>query len=170
VGYSSIGIEYPTREIGCSSIPTPTHFDPFEPLFILHRKEKNMFDKDNVRELKNDIEGALGVVAAKHDITFTMGGIRYGVDTVRLTIDGTDNSTPGENIYEKDFLNYCEQYGLSKDDLGATFMSPQSGDLYKITGLKTRNRKYPILAEKVSTGKGFKFSAELVRECRGYIV
>ena len=122
------------------------------------------FDKENIKELRNDIEGALGVVAAKHNITFTIGGVRYGSDTIKLSVSGSDNSTPGVDIYEKDFLKKCGQYGLTKENLGATFMSPQSGDLFKITGLKTRNRKYPILAERVGDGKGFKFNEDTVRD------
>jgi len=56
---------------------------------------------------------------------------------------------------------YCRRYGFEPEHLGNVFHLGKNS--YKITGLKTANRKYPILADDLANGKSYKFSPESVR-------
>jgi len=49
----------------------------------------------------------------------------------------------------------CPNYGLSPSDKGKVFY--MSGTPYELTGIKPANRKYPIIAKRVTDGRIFKF-------------
>lgn len=59
---------------------------------------------------------------------------------------------------------YCRNYGFKEEDLGKTFSS--NGSVYRLTGIKPSNRKYPILARKLNARAGanadYKFPPEMV--------
>lgn len=59
-----------------------------------------------------------------------------------------------------EFERMATLYGFEPSDLGKTFMS--RGRRFKITGLKTRRHKYPISAECLDDGKGYKFPIDSV--------
>ena len=63
----------------------------------------------------------------------------------------------------KAFENYAARHGLDPDDFGREFRTYRGGT-YRITGLNTRARKYPIQAEHVGTGKMYKFPAQQVKD------
>ena len=66
---------------------------------------------------------------------------------------------------ERDFRNNAALLGLDPDDFGATFKS--NGSTYVITGLKPRNRKYPIIAKNVVTQANYKFHENTVKFAKG---
>ena len=55
-------------------------------------------------------------------------------------------------------MAYANMVGLEPSDFGMEFT--QRGDTYTLCGLKTRNRKFPILAKKASDGKIYKFTED----------
>jgi len=61
----------------------------------------------------------------------------------------------------KDWDIYCRRYGFEPEHLGKIFHLGKNS--YKITGLKTANRKYPILADSLINGKSYKFEAAAVK-------
>lgn len=69
-------------------------------------------------------------------------------------------SMPGQSPEAEAFKQNADLFGLTPEDLGATFT--QRGQTFEITGVATRSRKYPILAS--CGGKGYKFTAASV--CR----
>ena len=56
-------------------------------------------------------------------------------------------------------------YGLATGDLGKTFS--QDGYTFKIVGLNTRRRRYPVVVERQPDGKRFKFGAEAIVRALG---
>lgn len=51
-------------------------------------------------------------------------------------------------------------FGLKSSDYGRTFHS--QGDLFRIVSINPNLPKYPISAERIADGRGFKFTAENV--------
>jgi hypothetical protein len=41
------------------------------------------------------------------------------------------------------------------------------GDKYEITDIKTKNRKYPVIATEIRTKKSYKFSVDTVKKLLG---
>lgn len=117
------------------------------------------FDRTKIKSLRKEINSALEVVGQKHGLVFNLGSITFGQNSFgcRLEVASSEN---GESVYAVAFKEKCAKYGLLPSELGKEFWS--NGNRFKITGLKTRNRKYPILADRTGDGKGYKFSATQV--------
>lgn len=61
-----------------------------------------------------------------------------------------------EELAKRDFALACWRYGLKESDYGATFTS--GGKTYRIIGINTRSRRYPIECEEVGTGKKIRYT------------
>jgi len=95
-----------------------------------------------------DVKGAGG--------NFTDGDLVW---KVKFTVQGAvDNGETREAIAFKRNATY---FGLKSADLGRTFRS--GGNEFKIVGLNTRAKRFPILAVSTADGRGFKFPADQVR-------
>jgi hypothetical protein len=123
------------------------------------------FNKENLRQIRKEIDEVLAVVAANHGISIEGGNITYQSDKFTIKLTATINK-PGAvtGAAAADFERYCGIYGLVPSDLGRSFMS--NGNTYKLVGLKMKNRKYPFIGER-SDGKRFKFSPDQVRRFLG---
>ena len=63
------------------------------------------------------------------------------------------------------FQKYASDFGLEATDLHREF---KSGDkTFRITGHKLGRSSYPILAESVANGKGYKFAVDIVQFALG---
>jgi hypothetical protein len=115
-----------------------------------------------VKTIRKDIQDALDKVGEKFGLAFSVGTISYTNDSIGARIEGALTSTPGEPKMAVDFRKNCWKHGLKESDLGRVF-SNHKLERFKIVGLKPRNRKYPIIAEKVSNGRTYKFSPMSVK-------
>ena len=123
--------------------------------------------RGSVQEIRSQVEEAL------HHIEEATGLV--------ATLDSRATYSPGANVVFKlvlavktrggvqtpeavHFQQLCSSYGLKLSDLGKTFT--HQGQQYKITGLTSRRRKFPINAER-KDGKMFKLSADLVKKGLG---
>ena len=122
--------------------------------------------RDDIKVIRKDIEDALVSVSKKHDISFRLNGIRFTDNSFKVGIEAV-KSTTGESVLAVTFKEKCYKYGLKPEHLGRVFISGDNS--FKIVGLKPRNRKYPVIAEKLSNGKSFKFSAFLVKDALGIL-
>jgi len=61
-------------------------------------------------------------------------------------------SVPTADGVPSEFRRLCKLYSLKVEDYGREFTGT-GGDRFEIVGIKTRNRKMPIIAKKVSGGK-----------------
>jgi len=119
-------------------------------------------NKDTVKELRDGLDKMMQKFGQENGITIKLGTVRYSSDNFKIPIEGMIDRGDGLTFEAGEFLKHYEKYGLVASDLGREFIT-ESGKCMKITGLKTRNRKYPILAKEVDTDKNFKYSAEFVR-------
>jgi len=117
-------------------------------------------DKKNADIIHRAIKIALESVSKQLGISIQAPRMTYGESDFRMTISGVLPVVAGESAIASVFRTKCEKYGLKPHDLGRVFVS--NGKRYKITGLKPVNRKYPIIADNVETGKSFKFTASNV--------
>jgi hypothetical protein len=56
------------------------------------------------------------------------------------------------------FEAQAEAFGLSPADYGRQFSTGR--ELFKITGIDPRRPKYPVSAERIPEGQGFKFTSD----------
>ena len=117
-------------------------------------------DSPALTMIRRALEPALRELGEKHGITIAVGRGSYGGETGTLKLELATLGENGEveSPAAKDFKAHAELFGLKATDLGRRFVS--NGSEFVISGLKPRNRKYPIIATKVSDGKTFKFSED----------
>ncbi len=99
------------------------------------------------------------------DMAVSIGQISYTggeIFPVTLKVEVAKKGDGGivESRIARDFKNNAGLYGLEPDDLGKTF--EQNGETFTIKGLKTRNRKFPIIAEN-NKGQSYKFGEQMVK-------
>ncbi len=103
-------------------------------------------------------------VAAHHGLTveakeITAIDLRWGFELAfRVSIPLPDGSTLDPEMLRFEAL--AEAFGLSAADYGRQFSTGR--ETFRVTGIDPRRPKYPISAERIPDGQGFKFTAEQV--------
>ena len=122
------------------------------------------FDGSNLRELRKDIDAAFAAIRQKHGVSLSIGNISYSPEkaTSRLTMvaigDPNVASDPRAAALAKaqaEFKRYADSFGLKPEQFGATFKFGR--DTYKLSGLKPRSPKRPILGTSITDGKTYVF-------------
>jgi hypothetical protein len=115
------------------------------------------FNKEKVRAISNEIEAAVQVVAQAHGIVIKRGAASYTDSNFSLALKISTIGEGGvvQSQERLDFLSMAHFYGLKAEDIDQEFN--YAGDRYKVVGLKRKSTKFPILVEKIATGKRFKF-------------
>jgi hypothetical protein len=109
------------------------------------------------------IEQALEPVGDDFGMAVKVGAITFGSTNCHMKIEFGTVSEDGEIDTKQavDFRQRAPMYGLESSDLHRTFQAP-TGLEYKIIGLNTRSRRYPILARATKGGKTYKFATASV--------
>ena len=114
--------------------------------------------------LRHDLLQACLAVAENHGLTVEGGelsdiNLRHGFDIgFSVGIPTADGS-----LYSVDkalFEVMAEHFGLKPSDYGRTFRN--NGESFRITAINPKRPKFPISAERVADGRGYKFTAENV--------
>jgi hypothetical protein len=113
--------------------------------------------------ITNEIISNLKKTLEQFNISYNVRLLEEDKFSFRLEINAIDTSK--EKEIHKANLNISKRYGFTQNIVGMEFSSPRGH--YKITGFKTSNRLYPILAEDITTGSRYKFSVNSVKEKLG---
>ena len=116
------------------------------------QKSRPMIDKA-LAQLGEDLGVQFHAGNASFDISGASGHFKLEVLPLQA---GGEVVTPEASAFE----SMAKLYGFDAGDLGRTFRT--GGVDYRITGLKPRARRYPVTADRVSDGRGFKFPADVV--------
>jgi hypothetical protein len=114
--------------------------------------------------LRRDMMTACRAVAETHGLTVE-GGDLSDIDLRHSFAISFRVGIPQEDgaIYSPDkamFKVLAPHFGLEPSDYGRTFRSKD--ELFRIVAINPNRPKYPISAERVSDGRGFKFPADNV--------
>ena len=116
------------------------------------------------KQLSRDLLGACRKAAESHGLAVEGGelsdiDLRHGFDIrFRVGIPMPDGS-----LFSHDkalFEVLAPSFGLDPSDYGRTFKT--GGEIFRITAINPNRPKYPISAERLADGRGFKFSTENV--------
>ncbi len=116
------------------------------------------------QRLQAEMLKACEAVAARHGLVveardITGVNLRWGFDaTFRVSIPLPDGSVLDPERLRFEAL--AGAFGLSPADYGRQFSTGR--EQFRITGIDPRRPKYPVSAERVPDGQGFKFTAEQV--------
>lgn len=121
------------------------------------------------QSLQAEMPKACEAVAARHGLVveardITGVDLRWGFDAAfRVSIPLPDGSALDPDRLRFEAL--AEAFGLSPADYGCQFSTGR--EEFRITGIEPRRPKYPVSAERIPDGQGFKFTAEQVALFRG---
>ena len=116
------------------------------------------------QRLQAEMLKACEAVAARHGLVveprdITGVDLRWGFDaTFRISIPQPDGSALDPDRLRFEAL--AEAFGFSPTDYGR--QSGTGREQFRITGIDPRRPKYPVSAERIPDGQGFKFTAEPV--------
>ncbi len=110
-------------------------------------------NKSVAKEIGAAVEEALAEVAEKFGLKVEVRGGSFDANSFRPKVEF---QTAG--AAEDEFRTYAAMYGLDPDDFGRKFVS--KGRTFRVSGLATRSRTYPILATDIASSKTYKFTAE----------
>jgi len=112
------------------------------------------------REMLNackDVAARHGLVVEAQDITGL--DLRWGFDAAfRVSIPLPDGTALDPERLRFEAL--ADAFGLSPADYGRQFSTGR--ELFRITGIDPRRPKYPVSAERIPGGQGFKFTSDQV--------
>jgi hypothetical protein len=117
------------------------------------------FSPNGIDRIKEDMRVALKSVEEKYGVLFQLGNVSYSDNEFTTKVQCFVNTNGTANPAQLEFNKLAPFFGLLISDYGKPFIV--EGIVYRITGLKKANRKYPIIAE-TADGKSYKFSTELV--------
>lgn len=121
------------------------------------------FDTANLKLLRAELEPLLDELGQKYGIVLTIGRIGYSPSNFKASLEGAVLSEDGtaETREAQDFKAMAEFYGLKPEYLGKEFVS--NNKRFRVSGLKPRSPKYPVLAVDVVSGTVYKFPADTVK-------
>jgi len=97
-------------------------------------------DKQKIKEIHGDLNGALDAVAKKHGLKRGDFGITYYDFGFKFTVDFTDKSVAGDAdpTYYKNLRKFGPWYDLCTEDIGKTTVKLRDSE-YLIEGMKDKN-------------------------------
>jgi len=120
-------------------------------------------DRSACRVLRDALNEAVKSVADQYDVTIKAGSANFSPESVTFKVEvcvkGEDGQT--QDKAAADFKQNAWKYGLSPDDLDREFST--GTDTYRLVGCKPRASKYPLIGERITDGKRFKFPPMLVK-------
>jgi len=123
-------------------------------------------DRATVTYIRKHLEAALKPLAEKLGVAIDLGHCTFQVSHCRFQLKIAVRDCNGKPITEEteSFKHNAKQFGLEPADLGKEFIF--QGQPYTICGLRTKSRKYPVIARSGS-GKNYKFPCRTVLEALG---
>ncbi len=108
-----------------------------------------------VKTIRADLDKAFAAIEKKHGVNFSLGTIRFSDTDFRGTLKCVSTDTnAGRKMFERDAL----RVGLKKTAYGKTFT--HIGRDYRVVGVNTRAKKYPVNVEDVASGGTYKMAVE----------
>lgn len=118
-----------------------------------------MITDTKINKIQAKINKAIAAIAAEENVSIAFGSISFNsvYYTTSMKVTTLEKNEKVSNVHTA----ICKSLGFTQNILGMTFEGKNG--VYKIYDIKTRNRKYPIIAECLSDGRSYKFSKEHIR-------
>ena len=120
-------------------------------------------NRETAKKIGETIEAALQSVGEELGVQIRARGGSFSATACQIKLEVSEISEEGvaKTPERAAFVQQAIYYGLSPLDLDQEFKA-KDGTVYRIVGLSPRKRKYPIVAERMSDGKLYKFGQETV--------
>ncbi len=122
-----------------------------------------MITRDKVLRIQEKIKAAIAQIEKEENVQFDFSSISFSAQryTTSLTVKTLEKSEKVESIMERT----CKMIGFTQNVIGMEFSF--KGSKYEITDIKTKNRKYPVIAIDLVSKTPYKFGVETVKKLLG---
>lgn len=102
-----------------------------------------MITDSKIKIVQDKIRKAIAAIEKEEKVTISFGGCRYNSAyyTTSMKVSTTEKTEQVADIYN----SMCKRLGFTQNIIGLKFSTP-TGE-YEIVDIKTKNRKYPIIAK-----------------------
>lgn len=122
-----------------------------------------MITREKVLQIQNKIKEAITQIEKDENVKIDFGTLSFNPQkySTSMTVSTLEKSERVESVLERT----CRAIGFTQNVIGMGF--DFRGDKYEITDIKTKNRKYPVIATDTRTKKSYKFSVDTVKRLLG---
>jgi len=112
------------------------------------------FNNQNLNEIRDELNAVLKKYGDEKGLQFKLGGFRYDSIsfTTSLKVTAAESQEEAERI---EWEKLAPLFGLEKDDYGLVI--DMYGEKVKLVKVKPKAKSYPLVGEKVSNGKRYKY-------------
>ena len=121
------------------------------------------FTKENLNDIRHDITHILSGYGNTNNVKFKLGNITYDSNSFRVTLKAFSSEDGTVDTGKIEFEKYCYKFYVPKDWYGKNFLL--RNEEYKIVGIKSRARKYPVVIQNIKTGNRKSINADFLRTC-----
>jgi len=128
-----------------------------------------MISKELLEKVRSELDAALLTIGAANGLQIRSGNCSYSKTTATFKLEVAEVSEDGEvaSKFAEPFVRLISAWSqtLDADDLGFVF-SGAHGVQFRVVGLNTRARKFPIVCESLEDGHTYKFTLEAVERAK----
>ena len=122
-----------------------------------------MITKEKILQVQNKIKEAIAQIEKDENVKIDFGTLSFNPQkySTSMTVSTLEKSERVESVLEKT----CRSIGFTQNVISMSF--DFRGDKYEITDIKTKNRKYPVIALETRTKRSYKFSVDTIKRLLG---
>lgn len=122
-----------------------------------------MITREKILQVQNKIKEAIAQIEKDENVKIDFGSLSFNPQkySTSMTVSTLEKSERVESVLERT----CRSIGFTQNVIGMGF--DFRGDKYEITDIKTKNRKYPVIATETRAKKSYKFSVDTVKKLLG---
>jgi hypothetical protein len=122
-----------------------------------------MINNSKVENIQQQLKKAIEKVEKDNNVKISFGNITYNnaYYTTKMKVISKDDSSEVSNVFEL----ICKRLGFTQNIIGMQFKGRNG--IFEIVDIKTRNHKYPVIAESKSDGKMYKYTVKHVKSLIG---
>lgn len=122
-------------------------------------------DKQRLEEMMLRLQLAVNEIARGEGVEIKLSEPEHLFSGDNNTYKVSMTITDVDPVKQREYEAMCKKVGFTQNVIGMSFTTSH-GSLYRIVNIKTRNRKYPVIASS-RLGGLYKFSAETVKRQLG---
>ena len=121
-----------------------------------------MITDSKINNVQAKIKAAIAKIEKEEGVSISFGSIKYNSAyySAAMKVSTTEKNEKVDGIYE----SICRKLGFTQNVIGMTFQG-NTGEMI-ITDIKTKNRKYPVIAQ-AKSGTCYKYSVDHIKRLIG---
>ncbi len=122
-----------------------------------------MINENKIKAIQKKIKDAIAQIEKEENVKIEFGTISYNVAkySTSMSVTTLDKNEKVDGVLR----SVCRRLGFTQNIIGMQFYG--SNGLYEIIDIKTKNRKYPVIAKSLSNSTQYKFSVDHIKKLIG---